>query len=456
MKSIRILAIILFVIIIKVAMAQPDCNTQIKKILPSVQEYMSKYLGFKSTEGVKIECPTGYESKSIEWRELVGNDGSNDIYVVEGVAITPQAVGGGYYEVFFKMEYNRWPNKSVIKLSDTWTFSWSNVSRYVPHNVPSESITEEDKVKYFLDYISNLENLNKYFNQIPDYVKVNSINALGKINHIGPSEKEIFLKISGEKIVDADDNNYYYYRPESYNVIKLTIRKNGDAWTAAFGTCQEADYGKKYTILKPLKTKSLGVDGWDAVYQKMQITEGELVYMSENLAARLDKRMKEFAEMMNKGLSGNYDAEDFAKIKTYMSPEDNPDELAQKWIDLNKEGLDCGIKVNRYSCSGEVKREDKGGVKAYYNFEYYRAGAKTPEETALYKKCGVAEDRITKQYTKREGGQISVKLVESEWYLSEFPKLEYFHDGTKRTEDGKAPTKKSNTSKKASLGKFLH
>lgn len=456
MKLLRNLTFVMFIVFINSAFAQPDCNDRIKKILPSVKEYMTKYLGFKSTEGIKIECPGGFESKSIEWRELVGDNGPNDIFTVEGVAVTPNAEEGGYYEIFFKMQYTRWTNRAIVALSDNWNFSWSNVSRYVPHNVPSENITEEDKIKFFLDYISNLENLNKYFNRIPDYVKINSINAMGKVNHIGASEKEIFLKITGEKIDDADDNSYFYYRPVAYDVVKLTIRKTGDTWTPAFGTCTDSDKGEKYTILKPMKAKTLGVDGWDAVYQKMEITEGELVYMSKNLADRLDDRMKAFAQMMNKELSGNFDATDFEKIKAYMSPEDNPDELTQKWIDLNKGGLDCGVVVNRYNCSGEVKREDRGGVKAFYNFEYYREGATTPEQTELYKKCGVEESQLTRNFSKREGGQIAVKLVESEWYLSEFPVLQYNYDGTKRGESGKTPAKKTSSSKKPSLSKFIH
>ena len=408
----------------------PDCTKVKADVKSTITSYMTKYLGFSSGEGVKIDCPGGVESKSFEWEELMGKNAPNDVFTAEGKATTPNAAGGGYYEIYYRVSYTRWHDYSKNVLSDSWKFSWVTTTHYKAFNVPGEELTNEDKEKCFLDFIAVPEKRSK-LSRIQDYVKVNDLKALAKVTNLSPEKKEIWLIISGEKIRDANDGNYFDYYPAATNEVQLTIVKQEGKWVATFGSDGKAENGKKYTILKPIKAKTLGVDGWDAVYQKMTLTEGtELSVMSENLANRLDDRMKDFAKMMNSLDISDKNAA-IEKIKAYMSPSKAQD-LAQKWYDLMSKETKCAIFVKQFNCSGEVKREDKGGVKAFYNFEYSRNPAKTEEEMALYKKCGVPEKDVKGYYSKRESGQIAVVFSDGEWYFAEFPVLKYNHDGTKR------------------------
>ena len=197
----------------------PDCTKVKADVKTVVTAYMTKYLGFPSGEGVKIECPGGIESKSFEWEELMGKNAPNDVFTAEGKAITPQAAGGGYYEIYYRVSYTKWHNYSKNELSDTWKFSWANTTHYVPYNVPGEELTNEEKEKCFLDYIEIPENRSK-FSRIQDYIKVNDLKALAKVTSISPDKKEILLVISGEKIKNANDGDYFDL-PLDYGVLPV-------------------------------------------------------------------------------------------------------------------------------------------------------------------------------------------------------------------------------------------
>ena len=448
MKKLKGLFIVLFALTINNAFSQPGCEVRIKDAKPEVLVYMKKILGFTSTNGVKIACPGAYKTKSYSWRNIVGKDGPDDIFLANGVAITPKSPKGGYYEIFFSIEYSRWPDKSKWVLSNNWRLSMVKIDTYVPHNVPGENITAKDKLDFFYTLVKEDNKLSK-FSRLKDYVEIDTIFALGKVDIISPTSKDVYVRIKGKKIYESNKGRFFTYMPKSFNDVKIHIEKIDNKWTAKFGYDDDHKKGAKFTILKPVKMKCLAIDGWDAVYKKMQITEGELKYMSKDLSDRLDKRVKAFAKMMNRELTGN-EVQDIAKIKPYMLPK-KADELAKAWYNLDVGGLKCGIEVKKYSFSGQVRREDVGGVKAFYNFVYYRPAAQTQEQIDLYTKCGVPADKLKRGLTKRESGDnLKVIFENKEWYIAEFPKLKYNYDGTK-----KGSTNNNKKKKKKSISKYF-
>jgi len=457
MKKIKTILISALLLLISNAYSQPNCDTRIKDAKNLVSSYMKKTLGFTSTAGLKISCPGGYNTKSYRWKNIVGEKGPDDIFLVNGVATTPKSPKGGYYEIFFTLEYSCWPDADYWALDRSkWRKSFFKIETYVPHDVPGENITAKEKLDLFYSYINEGNNLTEKFRNLKDFIKIDTVFALGKVKILSPTKKEIFLHIKGHKIDDCSGNHYFTYYPQAFSDVKLGLEKENNKWVVKYGIDDDHYNGtKKFTILKPMKAKCLAIDGWNAVYKKMQITEGEFSYMSRDLADRLDDRVKAFAKMMNKELTGN-EAEDIAKIKPYMFPE-KADELAKAWYNLNIGGLDCGIEVKKYSFSGQVRREDKGGVRAYYNFTYYRPGAQTQEQIDLYKKCGVIETKIKSSMSKNEGGKLKVKFKNKEWYIAEFPELKYNYDGTKKGSSNSSKSKSSSKKKykQKSLSKYF-
>jgi len=407
----------------------PSCERMKKDIQKSISTYMTKHLGFTSANGIKIECPVGGVQRSFQYEELVGPAGPKDEFLAYGVVKTPEAEGGGYYELYFKIWYSRWTDFNSKSLSSKWHFTASTIYKYIPYNVPGEDLSADDKINFFKEFISSTENLDRF--GIGDFVEIEDIQPLGKISNVDPYLKVIYFQITGKMVSGVSrGKKSFEMRPNASITLSIDLVKEEGKWNAARGSSRGKDYGDKYKILEPITFGCLKSDGWGSVYQKLLIKDGELKIMSKNTADLLKNRMESLSKLCP-SLQEMDEATGIATLLPFMSPNNNPNELAKSWYHAFIDGLPC-TKTTKFRFSGEVTRSDYKGIKGYYNFKYDRPAAKDEATKTKYAGCNIPEDKMEKYFRSSEKGEVGVELFEGVWYLTGSPKLVYNYDGTKR------------------------